>query len=127
MRPIPLLTLFIALGMAAVGCDASHGGKSEKSPLIIFRNADGRTLTAEDLKGVVGTFRYEIVGDTNVPSEARSPHQQARQAGGQGDYKKALNLLERASALAPQWPYPVYDAAYTHLLMKDFDEARGLP
>jgi hypothetical protein len=40
-------------------------------------------------------------------------HKQARQAGGAGDYKKAITLLERASSLAPAWPYPVYDAAFT--------------
>ena len=27
--------------------------------------------------------------------------------------------------MLPQWPYPVYDKAYTHLLMKDFDAARA--
>lgn len=92
--------------------------------MIVFRGADGRTLTLEELKGVTGTFRYEGIGDMNVPGEARALHQQARQAGGQGNYKKALELLAQASALAPQWPYPVYDAAYTRLLMKDFDGAR---
>ena len=92
--------------------------------MIIFRSADGRTLTQEDLQGVNGTFRYEIVGSVQVPLQAQHLHQQARQAGGNGDYTNALALLEQASALAPQWPYPVYDRAYTHLLMKDYDAAR---
>ena len=26
--------------------------------------------------------------------------------------------------LAPQWPYPVYDMAFTYLLMKDYENAR---
>ena len=92
--------------------------------MVIFRAADGRTLTMEELRGVTGTFRYEIVGGTNVPAEAELLHKQAQQAGGAGDLKKALALLERASNLAPQWPYPLYDMAYTYLLMDDDNKAR---
>jgi tetratricopeptide (TPR) repeat protein len=78
----------------------------------------------EDLRGVTGTFRYEIVGSSDVPAEAQASHQEGRRAGAQGDSRKSLVLLKRASSLAPQWPYPVYDTAYTHLLMKDYDAAR---
>jgi hypothetical protein len=31
----------------------------EKAPMVIFRGADGRTITMEDLRGVSGTFKYE--------------------------------------------------------------------
>ena len=107
------------------GCgDSNQGNAQKETPVIIFRDAAGRTLTREDLRGVTGTFRYEIVGSSNVPPEARSLHEKAREAGGKGDYKKCIELLEKASVLAPQWPYPVYDRAYTHLLMKDYDSAR---
>ncbi|UWZ83994.1 tetratricopeptide repeat protein [Occallatibacter riparius] len=92
--------------------------------MIIFRGKDGRTLTVEDLRGATGRFQYELVGSRDVPAEARQLHQFAREAGEQGDYSKALALLEQASLLAPEWPYPVYDSAYTFLLMKDFDRAR---
>lgn len=54
-----------------------------------------------------------------VPEEARRLHAEAREAGGRGDYRRALALLDRANELAPGWPYPVYDAAYTHLLQGD--------
>jgi tetratricopeptide (TPR) repeat protein len=77
-----------------------------------------------DLRELTGTFRYEILGKSNVPSEAESLHKQARQAGAAGDYEKAITLLERASSLAPAWPYPVYDMAFTYLLMKDAEHAR---
>ena len=92
--------------------------------MVVFRAADGRTLTMADLHGLTGTFQYEILGKSNVPAEAESLHKQARQAGGAGDYKKAITLLERASSLAPAWPYPVYDMAFTYLLMKDAENAR---
>jgi tetratricopeptide (TPR) repeat protein len=77
-----------------------------------------------DLQHETGTFQYEIHGDVDVPAEAQSLHQQGRRAGEQGDHKKAIVLFERASALSPQWPYPVYDRAYEHLLMKDYSRAR---
>jgi tetratricopeptide (TPR) repeat protein len=104
--------------------DSNQGNTQKETPVIILRDAAGRTLTTEDLRGVTGTFRYEVVGSSNVPREARSLHEKAREAGGKGNYKKCIELLEKASVLAPQWPYPVYDRAYTHLLMKDFDSAR---
>ncbi len=92
--------------------------------MLVFRAADGRTLTLEDLRGLTAKVRYEIVGETSVPAEAEALHQQARQAGGAGDYRRALALLERASHVAPQWPYPVYDMAFTYLLLKDVASAR---
>lgn len=103
--------------------EESHGTPKEV-PMVIFRGADGRVLTSEELRGATGTFQYEILGTTHVSAEAESLHNQARIAGGSGDFKTALALLERASKLAPDWPYPLYDMAYTYLLMKDFDNAR---
>jgi len=76
------------------------------------------------LLDVTGTVRYEVIGKRTVPREAETLHQQAREAGGHGDYEKAIALLEQASELAPDWPYPVYDRAYTHMLMNDCDAAR---
>jgi tetratricopeptide (TPR) repeat protein len=67
--------------------------------------------------------RWEIIGGDAVPAEAGRLHQEARAAGGQGDYDRALELLDRAHALAPGWPYPVYDAAFTHLLQGDTAKA----
>jgi tetratricopeptide (TPR) repeat protein len=120
-----------------VGWNRDANKEEKNGPTIIFSLPDGRKLTREELQGmtgrlyaregklleVTGTVRYEIIGKGKVPSEAESLHQQAREAGGRGEYEKAIALLERASALAPEWPYPVYDRAYTHLLMADFDGA----
>ena len=92
--------------------------------MIVFRAADGRTLTTADLDGITGTFCYEIVGKGKVPIQAESLHEQARLVAESGDYKEALTLLEQASILAPEWPYPVYDMAFTYLLMKDTENAR---
>jgi len=123
MRLAITLLLFVIL-TTCVGCNRNQGETPKESAVVVFRAADGRTLTMDELRGLTGTFRYEIVGKSNVPAEAESLHEQARQAGGSGDYKKAITLLEQASKFAPQWPYPVYDLAFTYLLMKDTENAR---
>jgi tetratricopeptide (TPR) repeat protein len=63
--------------------------------------------------------RWEVIGAGSVPPEAAHLHRQARQAGESGDYDRALRLLEEAHRLAPDWPYPLYDAAFTYLLQDD--------
>jgi hypothetical protein len=124
---VPILLSAVVALSAGCGRDQprpAQGSPPKEEAVVVFRAADGRTLTMTDLRGMGGTFQYEILGKSNVPAEAESLHKQARQAGGAGDYKKAITLLERASSLAPAWPYPVYDMAFTYLLMKDTDNAR---
>ena len=123
MRFTFISTFFISMCIIFVACNHTHPGKKD-TPVIIFRGADGRTITMEDVRGLTGEYQYEIIGSKDIPAEAQSLHQQARQSGGKGDYEKSLALLDRASGLAPQWPYPVYDKAYTLLLMKDYESAR---
>lgn len=84
---------------------------------LVFRDAAGRELTARDLRGYTGRVRWEIIGADDVPVPAKQLHQEARAAGRQGDYARALNLLDQAWDLAPRWPYPVYDAAFTYVLL----------
>jgi tetratricopeptide (TPR) repeat protein len=121
--------LLSAIAAVSAGCSRDNPGPPKEAPskeeaVVIFRAADGRTLTMADLRGLTGTFQYEILGKDKVSAEAESLHKQARQAGGSGDYKKAITLLEQASRLAPAWPYPAYDMAFTYLLMKDAENAR---
>jgi tetratricopeptide (TPR) repeat protein len=119
------ITLLLPTILAASsGCPRDPGETQRASSAVIVRDAQGRTRTMDDLRGLSGSFSYELVGKSNVPAEAGALHQQARQAGEAGDYPKALTLLDRASALAPRWPYPVYDKAFTYLLMKDPANAR---
>jgi tetratricopeptide (TPR) repeat protein len=70
--------------------------------------------------------RWEIVGDEDVPAEARRLHREGREAGSRGDYARALDLLDQARDLAPRWPYPVYDAAYSYLLLGEAGMAEEL-
>ena len=110
---LPCLVLVIAaIGLTACG-----------EARVVFRDASGRELTADDLKGASGKVRWEVIGAGAVPSEASRLHLEARAAGGRGDYQRALDLLSQAHRLAPDWPYPVYDAAFTYLLQGDATKA----
>jgi tetratricopeptide (TPR) repeat protein len=50
-------------------------------------------------------------------------HLAAREAGQAGNYPMAIEKLEEAMKLEPLWAYPVYDLAFTYLLMGDFPNA----
>jgi len=70
-----------------------------------------------------GSLHQEQVGGAKVPSEAEELHNRAREAGARGNYREAIALFEEAAEVAPEWPYPIYDSAYTYLLMEDADSA----
>jgi tetratricopeptide (TPR) repeat protein len=109
---------------ASVGCNKESSTPAPTAaPRIVFRSEDGRKLTADDLANATGTFEYKIVGGDLIPAEANSLHQKARQLGASGDYEAAIKALDEAQALAPNWPYPTYDKAFTYLLMRDFNKA----
>jgi tetratricopeptide (TPR) repeat protein len=90
---------------------------------LVFQDSAGRVLTTRDLKGLTGRVDWEIRGGDPVPPAARRLHDEARAAGSRDDFERALRLLDRAHVLAPRWPYPVYDAAFTYLLQGDQDTA----
>jgi len=93
---------------------------------LVFRDAAGRELTVADLKGYTGPVRWEVTGAAGVPPQAMRLHTEARQAGGRADYARALDLLDQAQELAPEWPYPVYDSAFTYLLLGERPMAKEL-
>jgi tetratricopeptide (TPR) repeat protein len=138
MRIIPSISKWFSRYVSFAGLSRDASNETKNIPTIILTLPDGRKLTTDELYGmtgsvnfrdgklldVTGKVRYEIIGTGNVSPAAESLHQQAREAGGRGDYKTAIALLEEASELAPAWPYPTYDRAYTHLLMDDFESAR---
>ncbi|MBC8135457.1 MAG: hypothetical protein H8F28_06160 [Fibrella sp.] len=90
---------------------------------MIYRDGNGRELTEADLANATGTVNWSIAGKDDVPQKAQVLHQQARVAGGAGDYKMALNLLSQANKEAPDWPYPLYDAGFTFLLTGETNKA----
>jgi tetratricopeptide (TPR) repeat protein len=58
-----------------------------------------------------------------IPAAARAAHDEGRRLSETGKYAEALQAYARAATLAPGWPYPAYDAAFTHLLLGHDDEA----
>ena len=123
-RNLPAVIILVAAIGTLTGCKPSANKTPKTEPEVVFRDSEGRMLTTTDLQHATGTYKYEIVNGADVPPAAKQMHQMAQEAGQHGDFPKALALLEQASTLAPQWPYPVYDRAYTHLLMKDYDSAQ---
>ncbi|PYV69092.1 MAG: hypothetical protein DMG96_34815 [Acidobacteria bacterium] len=103
----------------ASSCIQGNHGTEE----VIYRDKNGRELTEADLANATGEVNWSNIGSHNVSKKALELHNQARQAGSSGDYMKALELLAQASKEAPEWPYPLYDAAFTYLLMGQSDEA----
>jgi tetratricopeptide (TPR) repeat protein len=90
---------------------------------VAFTDGQGHTLTLDELRTVGEKVKLEVRGAASVPTEAERLHQEGRAAGARGDYGTAQSLLTRSAELAPSWPYPFYDRAFTHLLEHDFDAA----
>jgi tetratricopeptide (TPR) repeat protein len=121
MRTQAYIIVFV---VATVGCNNVSTTTAPASSRVVFRSEDGRELTADDLANATGELEYEIVSDDQIPAEANTLHQKARQLGAAGDYEAAIEALDQAQTLAPDWPYPTYDKAFTYLLMKNFAKAR---
>lgn len=90
---------------------------------VVFKDKQGRVLTRDDLKGADGKFDWEVQSGTPVPEQARKLHQLGREAGQRGNYQAANDYFEQAAKAAPNWAYPLYDAAFTYLLIKDATKA----
>lgn len=84
---------------------------------IVFKDANGVTLSKSDLVGYSGTATWEVVSEKSVNPEAIEFHSKGRQYGKEGNYNKSLEFLKKAISADPEWAYPLYDMAFTHLLM----------
>lgn len=51
---------------------------------LVYRNTEGRVLTTDDLVGLISRVTWEIIGDEQVPDEARRLHRQGRGGGRAG-------------------------------------------
>ena len=109
-------TLQLQLGR----CDPSANSK------IIFTDESGNTITLNDLANTDTpdsgdhTYNYQIYNEDNViPARARELHEQGRVLGSQGQSQEAIDTLKEANKVAPDWPYPLYDIAFTYLMQGD--------
>ena len=58
-----------------------------------------------------------------INEQANLLHLEAREAGQAGNYQLAIEKLLEVMTIEPLWAYPVYDLAFTYLLVGDFDNA----
>lgn len=86
---------------------------------VIYETPDGRQLLREHVAEASGPM-------PGLPPEAEAPSEEAgrlhalgRAAGSVGQYHLALTRFAEARAAAPSWPYPLYDAGFTHLYTSD--------
>lgn len=84
---------------------------------------DGEGNEREPPRPGEGPVKYGFRGGEPVPPAAKALHEEGRAAGARGDYPEALRALTEAARLARYWPYPIYDRAFTHLLLNDWDAA----
>lgn len=90
---------------------------------IVFKDPSGRIITKEELQNATGEFDWEIQTTSPVPEEAVRLHELGRLAGQRGANEEAIDYFDQAARIAPEWPYPPYDAAFTYLLAAQFDQA----
>lgn len=60
---------------------------------------------------------------TEINQRAIDLHQEARHFGQIGNYPEAINKLNEAIGIQPDWAYPYYDLAFTYLLNNDSAKA----
>lgn len=121
-------TSAVLLLTVTFGCNTDRNSTSKPATKtksrVVFRVENRRELTTENLANISVAFEYEIMTTDHIPDKANELHQKARQFGAAGKYEQAIELFSQAHVLAPGWPYPTYDMAFTYLLMKDFANAR---
>ena len=96
---------------------------TDSNVTVVYRDEHGRTLTFDELRVASGTVKWEVRDGEPVPADVKQTHDEGRAAGARGDYQTAASLFTKAAELAPTWPYPVYDLAFTQLMQHDFASA----
>ena len=120
MKPQTFHHIVAALFMS-VAC-----GHAVANDDVVFKDRAGRVLRKSDLQNASGAIDWEIRSTRQVPAKAMDLHRLGRDAGQRGQYSLALQHFADASKLAPDWPYPRYDAAFTHLLQRQYSKALSL-
>jgi tetratricopeptide (TPR) repeat protein len=54
---------------------------------------------------------------------AEELHIKGREAGQRSSYEEAIAFFEKAHQADPEWPYPIYDLAFTYLLLQDWEKS----
>jgi hypothetical protein len=91
-----VISLLIGLAVVSVAIAMYRRSSARKpdgdAPSMIFQDANGQTVTPDELQRTDGIYNYKIVGGGEIPEKAASLHDEARQAGSEGRYKDAIHL-----------------------------------
>ncbi|WP_237275911.1 tetratricopeptide repeat protein [Tenacibaculum ovolyticum] len=118
-----IIGILMALGLMSSCKNGETEKNTDSNNRIEFTDANGNKISKKELATSTGRFNYEVYGVEGVSDLAKSLHNQARQLGQSGDYISAIKKLNEANKEAPNWPYPLYDLAYTYLLLDDHENA----
>lgn len=98
--------------------------QAEHEPTAMaFTDNDSRELKPEDLADYTGTVNWSIFDQKDIPEAAKTLLNKGREAGAAENFEKALRLFAQAAKIAPGWAYPIYESAFTHLMMNDLEKA----
>jgi len=123
MKILLLMSVSVLAVLIVLFCARSRSKAKDESSRLVVWDSQGRELGPNDF-AVTGSFNWAVVGSEHVSRRAEELHELGRQAGAVGDHDRALRLFAQAHEEAPEWPYPVYDAAYTYLLKSDLVQAQ---
>lgn len=100
-----------------------HDTAHRSQEVLVFSDGKGNSISKKELKNATGVFNYNLLGIATVSEKAKLLHGQARYYGENGAYEKAIEALQEAHKEATHWPFPLYDLAYTYLLLDDYENA----
>lgn len=86
----------------------------------IYTAEDGRTLTLDNLSD---TKSEASKNTANIKEEAIEHFNEGVELGRKNELKAALSKFSAATAQEPKWPYPIYQRAFTLLLLGETDKA----
>jgi hypothetical protein len=85
-------------------------------PRIVFYDSRGREV---DAKSIGGNAPWSLVDEDQASADARAHWKAGMEAGGAYKWPQAMAEFRAAHRLSPRWAQPVYQGAWTALLMGD--------
>jgi hypothetical protein len=95
-------------------------------PRITYFDSKGHRLDEAELKTAKGPIRWTFRDEDQVPPQAIRVLNDGMASGAAARFERAMEQFRQAHKIAPRWAQPVYQGAWTALLMADVDLAEML-
>jgi hypothetical protein len=95
-------------------------------PRIVYYDSTGRELDEAAIFHTSGRVHWTLRDEDRVSPKAIHLWRDGQKAGASGNFARAMELFREAHGIAPLWAQPVYQGAWTALLMGDADLAERL-